>query len=78
MDSLEGKLIECFAVVFPELAPAEVHLASVSTVPTWDSMVTVNLVAVIEEQFGIQLELDELTETASFASILELLRQRNT
>jgi acyl carrier protein len=78
MDDLEGKLIDCFTVVFPDLAPGEVRLASIASVPGWDSMASINLVAVIEEEFGIQLEIEELADMASFASVLDLLQQKKT
>jgi len=78
MDDLEGKLIDCFAVVFPDLAREEVRLASMASVPGWDSMASINLVAVIEEEFGIQLEIEELADMASFASVLDLLHQKKT
>ena len=78
MDDLEGKLIDCFTVVFPDLAAGEVRLASIASVPGWDSMASINLVAVIEEEFGIQLEIEELADMASFASVLDLLQQKKT
>ena len=33
--------------------------------------------AVIEEEFGIQVELEELEEMMSFATVLDLVERRN-
>jgi len=73
-----AKLHQCFALVFPDLADAELESASMVSVGSWDSVASINLVTVIEEEFGIQLELDELEEMASFGTILDLLERRRT
>ncbi len=76
-DGVPGRLVRCFGLVFPELGPDEIPLASASSVGTWDSLASINLVAVIEEEFGIQVELEELEEMMSFATILDLVERRN-
>jgi acyl carrier protein len=77
MDDLEGRLTECFALVLPDLTREEIRQASMSSVPAWDSMASVTLVAVIEEEFGVQVALEELEEMVSFDTVLDLLRRRN-
>jgi len=47
-----------------------------ASVGSWDSIATINLVTVIEEEFGIQLETEELEEMASFGTILDLLERK--
>jgi len=76
-DGMPGRLARCFGLVFPELGPDEIPLASPSSVGTWDSLASINLVAVIEEEFGIQVELEELEEMMSFATVLDLVERRN-
>jgi len=70
------KLQQCFALVFPDLADEELASASLASVGSWDSIATINLVTVIEEEFGIQLETEELEEMASFGTILDLLESK--
>ena len=77
VDGVQSRLARCFGLVFPELAPDEMPLASPASVGTWDSLASINLVAVIEEEFGIQVELGELEEMMSFATILDLVERRN-
>jgi acyl carrier protein len=59
--------------VFPMLPAGEVHAATPESVSEWDSIATVRLAAVVEEEFGVALELDK---NLSFAEILSYLRER--
>ena len=74
MNDLEARMTRCFALVFPDLTDAEIPRASMSSVGSWDSLASINLVTVIEEEFGIQIEAEQLGEMASFEMILELLK----
>ena len=76
MSETAAKLQQCFALVFPDLADAEIPHASMASVGSWDSVATINLVTVIEEEFGVQLEPAELEEVASFDTILDLLERK--
>jgi acyl carrier protein len=61
--------------VFPELSDQEIPSASVETVEAWDSVVTITLLTVIEEEFGIQFEPEALEQLTSYQSILDHLTQ---
>jgi acyl carrier protein len=76
--TLDERLVRCFGVVFPELTPQEVGRASVASVASWDSVASINLVTVIEEEFGFEVALEELGEMASFTTIRRLLERRTT
>ncbi len=76
MDNLRERLIRCFAAVFPDLKPEEIPKASQSWVPAWDSVATVTLLSVLEEEFGVSFDLEELEHLTAFELILERLRQR--
>lgn len=78
MSNFDTRLLRCFSPVFPELTEAEIPRASMASVGSWDSLATINLVTVIEEEFGIQIEPEELGELASFEMIRELLRGKLT
>ncbi len=76
MSQVETRLEKCFAAVFPELPPSKISAASQETVRNWDSLATATLMNVIEEEFGLTLDLDELTQLTSFASVGNLLKAR--
>lgn len=76
MDDVKPKLTECFQIVFPDLKEKDIPAASQDTVAEWDSVAAITLVNVIEEQFGIEMDLDELADLDSFAKVLAYLQQR--
>ena len=75
MSDTQARLTKCFSSVFPGLGEGEVASASVETVEAWDSVVTITLLTVIEEEFGIEFEVDALERLTSYKSILEYLTQ---
>ena len=74
MDDLRARLVNCFAAVFPELPTDEIERASPHTVPEWDSLANVTLVSVVEEEFGVQIPLDDLETLESFELVLDYVR----
>ena len=76
MDPVHNKLTKCFAAVFPDLPATEIPSASLSSVPNWDSLATINLIALIEEEFQNQTEPEDLARLVSFNSILDYVNKR--
>ena len=78
MNDVHERLVSCFASVFPDLDANAVRGASTRSVPGWDSLATVNLVTLIEEEFGVTIPADDLPALTSFAHTLSWLhRARN-
>jgi acyl carrier protein len=76
MDNASGRLTRCFSAVFPQLSPEAIHAASLETVPTWDSVAMVTLVALIEDEFGVSFELDEIELLTSYNAVLNALERK--
>lgn len=76
MDDVRARLIDCFAAVFPDLSPGEVPQASVASVGSWDSLATVNLMGVLEEEFGVQVSPDDLPQLTSFELTLDYVKDK--
>jgi acyl carrier protein len=72
MDSTNARLRKCFGRVFPDLNEEQTLQASAAGVTQWDSLATLNLLALIEEEFGVIIDLDDL-ENPSFRSFLEMI-----
>jgi acyl carrier protein len=58
-----------FRAVFPDLPETQISQASQASVAAWDSVATITLVNVIQEEFGIELDLDRLEDLDSFSSV---------
>jgi acyl carrier protein len=65
-----ARLERCFAAVFPGLSPEQLRQADAEKLASWDSMTTVTLMAVVNEEFGSELDLDQMEPLRSFASLL--------
>jgi acyl carrier protein len=72
-DNIRGRLVKCFSAVFPALTENEIHNASPYTVGTWDSVATVTLLLVVQEEFGVAFDAEELDRLTSFKEILDYL-----
>ena len=68
MDS-RARLIKCFELVFPELDEDRIQSASQATMPEWDSVAAITMMNVIEEEFGIEMDLEAVGELDSFEKI---------
>lgn len=73
MPSTRDRLITCFAAVFPKLTPAEIERATPLTVAAWDSLANVMLLTVVEEEFGVEIPVDDLQTLGSFDRLLDFL-----
>jgi acyl carrier protein len=76
MDDLQARLTKCFLAVFPELTEGQVTSASPSTVTGWDSVATLNLLTVIEEEFNMEIDFVDVMEDLSYSQIAAYLQKR--
>lgn len=67
------KLIEIFSDIY-DLKPSEVTLdLDIASVPAWDSMNNLRFVTAVEEEFGIELSMEEIQEMTTMSAITEIL-----
>ena len=78
MSDVQVRLTACFAAVFPALSEGEILRADHYNVSQWDSIASVTLFATVEEEFGLELELNDLPGLVSFKTILTYLTSRVT
>ena len=76
MDDLEQRLIRAFRVTFPELGEHDVPQADSASVAGWDSIATVTLINVVEEELGIQIDVEDIEDFMSFRRFHDYLRTR--
>ncbi|HLH43515.1 MAG TPA: acyl carrier protein [Bryobacteraceae bacterium] len=73
---LEGRLSGIFCAAFAGLNGDQARLATRDTVSAWDSIAIMNLLALIEEEFGLTFELEEAAEWTSYEQIRMALSKR--
>ncbi len=76
MSSIEERLINCFSIIFPDLRYDEIHRANTTSVAGWDSLATVTIVSVIEEEFDITISPEEYEYMISFELIRECIKDK--
>ena len=75
MSEVESRLIRCFSSVFPGLTAEELRAASAESVGAWDSLSGVTLVAVIQEEFGVDIDPEVLPQLDSFEAFRAFFHQ---
>ena len=75
MAEVNDRLARCFASVFPVATPEEIRTVQIESMPGWDSLVGVSLVTVIDEEFGMQIDLPDLMDLGSFDAIRQYLSE---
>jgi acyl carrier protein len=71
--SPRDRLIQCVSAYFTSLTPDEVPRASMATVGEWDSMASVTLIAMVQEEFAIEVAPADYEKFVSFDVILDYL-----
>jgi len=76
MDETRSRLLRCFSAVFPGSSESELEAASLGDVEGWDSVATITLLSLVEEEFGVEFEPQDLERQTSFARIREHLKAK--
>ncbi len=70
---MEQKLKTVMADVF-EISPDKIDgSTTMDSVEEWDSLKHIELLSMVEEKFGIELEMEEMIEMITFDDILRIL-----
>lgn len=77
MDNLEQRLVTCFSSVFPDLSEEQIRNASLDSVTEWNSLAAVTLVALLQEEFGVQVNLADLPNLVSFSAVQNYVRNHH-
>ena len=73
MNDIKTRLVGCFQTVFPDLPEADILTASQDSLASWDSVASLTMVNVIEEEFGIEVDFDALADLNTFDRIDQYL-----
>ena len=76
MNDIPRRLIACFTTVFPGLSEAAAPSAEMTSVEGWDSLATMKLIPVVEEEFGASVGPSDVEHFGSFRQLLPYLQGR--
>ena len=75
MEDIQPLLLTCFQATFPKLDQATLLTLKQQDYPAWDSLASITLVRLIEEQFGLEIDLFDLEDLDSFAAMEAYIRK---
>lgn len=78
MDELDIHLVRCISSIFPNLTEEEIRSSDLSQLMRVDSLAAVTLLTVIDEEFGVNLDLEGLLSLDSFQAVGEHLREHGS
>jgi acyl carrier protein len=77
MTDVDDRLLRCFLSIFPALTEEEIRAAALECFGDIDSLAGVTLVALIEQEFGVALELEQLFALRSFNALNRYLNEQH-
>ena len=78
MKLIHERLIRCFTAVFPYLSNELIPEATPDTIKEWDSIAAVTLISLIEEEFEIRINVNDMVDLSSFKLIEDYLRKQES
>jgi len=74
MNDVESRLMRCVASIFPALSEEEIRSLNIAELMAVDSLAAVTLVSLLDEEFAVDFDLEELLTMGSFDSLRGRLR----
>jgi acyl carrier protein len=75
---VDDRLMRCFSSVFPELTQEEIRAADVGLLNDIDSLSGVTLVALIDDEFDLALDLEDLLKLGTFEVVQQYVRDQSS
>lgn len=72
-DKVRRRLIRVFTAILPQIDVNNIENATMDNTENWDSLATLSLFTLAEEEFGIKLGLDLIVVTKSFSDFEKLI-----
>jgi acyl carrier protein len=75
-DPIERRVLDVVAHIFRVPRKSVSMESSPKTISTWDSLQQVHLILALEEEFGVQFDVDQIALMRSVGPIVALVRER--
>jgi acyl carrier protein len=74
-NEVKEKVKKVFQDIFSSLADFRLDMTS-NEIKEWDSLSHMNLVSGLEKEFGLSMEIDDISEMDSVAKVLEVVERK--
>jgi acyl carrier protein len=78
MDDISSRLTQCFLTVFPDIDSRRIPGATSDTIKDWDSVAHISLLTVIDEEFGIETDMEGAGNLTSWQALLDYIRHEKS
>lgn len=75
-EKVRRRLTRVFTAILPQVDTANIENATMDNTENWDSLATLSLFTLAEEEFGVKLGLDLIVSTKSFADLEKLITSK--
>ena len=69
MNDLDTRLTTCLSAALPDLDTAAIPAASPDATPGWDSMASITLMTLVQEEFSVELDFERFEEFNSYPKL---------
>jgi acyl carrier protein len=76
VDQIAQRVVDIVARTFRVPRSTVTLESSPDTIPTWDSLQQVHLILALEEEFGVQFEVDQIALMRGVGPIIDMVRAR--
>lgn len=73
MARLDERLVRCISSVVPTMTEESIRAVDVASLMDVDSLAAVTLLTLINEEFGVDMDLDNLLKLGSFKAVQQFL-----
>jgi len=75
-NDVDRRLLRCFQAVLPTLNENQIRAAIQDSTEEWDSLASLMLARTIQEEFGIEADLDLMERLSSFDEVRAFVAER--
>lgn len=76
MRDMDDCLLRCFSAIFPTLTSDEIRAANIQQLVDTDSLAGVTLLAMIDQEFGVDLSMANLLTLQTFQAVQRHLQEQ--
>ena len=74
MKSDTERLISVFSAIFVDLEPGEITMLSMVSNPRWDSLASLTLLSLVQEEYQVDIPVEDMEILTSFELIADYLQ----